>query len=153
MRMTIKADLNLTKGDLFIDELIRNGFNATRAALAVFDLGSETEEQRYQSAASIGHIYLNKIEIQAKLKERMANKEISPEWLMGQLKRHAENVDTPTHSMQAIDRLGHVMGIELKEKETVKAVSAPTQIVLNLPTAPAGQAIPAAKVVDVDVIG
>jgi len=152
MNMPVKDELNITKGDLFIDELIRNGFNSTRAALAVFDLKGATEEARYQTAASIGHEYLNKPAIQAKIKERMANKEISPEWLMGQLKRHAENEETPTHSMQAIDRLAHVMDIELKPKETAKSVSAPVQILLNLPAAPAGQAIPAAKVVDAEVI-
>jgi hypothetical protein len=149
----IKEEFGTSKGDLFIDELIRNGFNATRAALVVFDLKGETEEARYQTAASIGHTYLNKVEIQEKIKARMANKELSPEWLMTQLKRHAENEDTPTHSMQAIDRLAHVMSIELKPKENTKQASAPVQISLNLPQAPQGQALSAPKVVDADIIG
>ena len=150
--MPIKDELNITKGDRFVDELIRNGFNGTRAALAVFDLKGETEAARNNTAATIASEYLRKPKIQEKLKQRMEKKEISPEWLLTQLKRHAENEETPSHSMQAIDRLAHYMAIELKPKESAKSVSAPTQIVLNLPPAPQGQAIPAAKVIDVDII-
>lgn len=146
--MVTKDDLGVTKGDIFVDAYIANGFNGTQAALIAFDVKDDDENV----AASIAYDYLQKTVIQEKLQARLQRNDLSREWILSMYKQHAENMESPTFSMQALDRLAHVMGIEVKPREAQKAVAVPTQIVLNLPEAPKGQQIPQSAPIDAEVV-
>ena len=99
------------KGDLFVDAYIANKFNGTKAALEVFDIKSKKEPENV--AAAIAYEYLRKPHISSKIKARLEEADRGQEFVLKHLKRIAEDIDNPTHSIQALDRLAHFLGLEI----------------------------------------
>jgi hypothetical protein len=106
-----------TKVDLFVDAFIRCRFNATQAALNVFDLGGD-EKQRNRTAGSVGHEYLMKPETQKKLAERMARQDISVEYVLQRMKEREKTAESEDVAVRLLDRMAHFVGAEIKEKST-----------------------------------
>lgn len=104
-------DVMSNKADLFVDAYIANRFNGTKAAMEVFDIRSKKDPEN--TAAAIAYEYLRKPQISAKIKARLEDAEMGQEFVLKHLKRIAEDIDHPSHSMQALDRIAHFLGIEI----------------------------------------
>lgn len=144
------ATIRPTKADLFVDAFIRHRFNATQAALEVFDLSGD-DEQRKRTAGSIGHEYLMKPETQKKLAARMARADISVEYVISKLKSKLEATDNDDVFMRALDRLAHFVGAEIKERSTdvSRGRNAHLSLYMGLPK----EAREPQKVIDADIVG
>lgn len=118
-----------TKADLFVDAFIRHRFNATQAALEVFDIKGD-EAQRKNTAGAMGSEYLYKPSVQLKLKDRMARQDISVEYVLSRLKNREETTENEDVALRILDRLAHFVGAEIKERST--DVSAGRNPSLNL---------------------
>lgn len=118
-----------TKADLFVEAFIRHRFNATQAALEVFNLEGD-EETRKATAGSVGYTYLRKDDVQTKLRERMARNDISVEYVLRRLKEIGEKTENDDVALRTLDRLAHFVGAPIKEAST--DVSARRNSQLNL---------------------
>lgn len=136
-----------TKADLFADAYIRNRFNATQAALEVFDIEGD-EKQRLKTAASVGYEYLRKPVVQDILTRRKKENDVSIEWVMGKLKDKLDECESDDTFFRALDRIAHFVGAEIKERST--DVSANRNPQLNLYMNLQNQLDKPAKVIDVD---
>lgn len=112
------ANIRPTKADLFVDAFIRHRFNASAAALEVFDITSDDEAKKKATAGSIGHEYLNKPQVQEKLRERMSRQDVSVEWVISRLKAMGEKTDNDDVGLRVLDRLAHFVGAPIKESST-----------------------------------
>lgn len=106
-----------TKADLFVDAYIRNRFNGTAAALEVFDVEGD-EAARKNCAGSIAYEYLQKLDVQQKLRDRMSRTDISVEYVLRRLKELDTKTDNPDISLRVLDRLAHFVGAPIKEAST-----------------------------------
>lgn len=140
----------MNKEDLFVNAYIANKFNATAAAREVFNLGSQGGKDNDGTARSMGSEYLAKPNVQKKLKARMEREDLSVEWIANQLKMIAASKGDKLR-IEAIDRLAHLLGAEIKEKQATQGLGSGVNINLSLPTAPEGQQLPKG-VVDAEVI-
>lgn len=100
-----------SKEDLFVDAYIANKFNGTQAALVAFNIRSKKNPRNV--AAAIAYEYLRKPHISSKIKARLEDADMGQEFVLKHLKRIAEDIDHPSHSMQALDRLAHFLGVEI----------------------------------------
>ena len=99
------------KGDLFIDAYIANSFNGTKAALEVFDIKSKNDPKNI--AAAIAYEYLRKPHISSKIRAKLEDADMGQDFVLKHLKRIAEDNNHPSHSIQALDRLAHFLGINI----------------------------------------
>ena len=104
-----------TKEDLFIDEYIRCKFNGAEAARRVYNIGIRggSTNPKASTARTIAAHVLARVSVQEKLRKKLKDADMGPEFVLKHLKRMAEDIDHPSHSMQAIDRLAHFLGVEI----------------------------------------
>lgn len=125
--------MRLNREDLFVDAYIRNRFNGTQAALETFDLGSNGGQQISNTASALASEYLRKPKVQEKLRARMQQLNMSPEWVMERYKQVAAGKPNQ-YTLPALDRLAHIMGIEVRPVENGNALAqSQVQIILGLP--------------------
>lgn len=104
---------NPTKAQLFAAAYIKHKFNATRAALEVFDIDQENPRAR-NVAGAVGWDYLRKPEVQDIIKERMSRADISPEWIVTELGKVLASSESPKDKLATLDRLAHIIGVQTK---------------------------------------
>lgn len=128
------ANIRPTKADLFVDAFIRHRFNASAAALEAFDIEGD-DKQRAVTAGSMGYEYLNKPQVQEKLRERLARTDVSVEWVIAKLKALGDRSESDDTVLRVLDRLAHFVGAEIKERSTdvSKGRNAHLSLYLGLP--------------------
>ena len=58
---------------------------------------------------------IRKPNIKAAIKSKIKDADMGQDFVLKHLKRMAEDINHPTHSMQALDRLAHFLGIEISQ--------------------------------------
>ena len=106
----LKDAPRFSKADLFVDAYFAHKFNGTKAALEVFDIRSKNP---HVVAASIAYEYLRKPHIVQMIRERTEGVGLTHAWLIEGYKSIAEGQNSAL-GIAAIDRLAHIMGIEVK---------------------------------------
>ena len=145
-------DLKLSKEDLFIDAWFANKFNGAKAARIAFDIGSKGGKSD-NTAGAIGAEYLRKPSVIAKIRRRMDTDTLSKEWVVKQLQRHAEGKASRV-SLGALDRLGHVLGLELTAPQGGGQLQAPSVNItfgLNSPVSSSSPALDSPDVIEAKV--
>ncbi len=105
----------ITKEDLFIDEYIRCKFNGAEAARRVYNIGARggSTDPESSTARTIAAQVLARLSVQQKLKKKLEDAEMGQEFLLKHLKRIAEDFEKPKYSLQALDRIAHILGVEV----------------------------------------
>lgn len=123
--MTRKRPLQSNKSYLFAVALIKYNNNATKAAKAVFDLGSKGGKGKQRTAESMGSEYLRKPEVQKHVTKLLESADMNRNWLLMQLKDMAEqrkNMDLALKSLVEIAKLQGAYPKEGKEASVERSV-------------------------------
>jgi hypothetical protein len=114
------------KYSIFVDAYIANRFNASEACREIMVLDNPN------NYGYIGSQLLKHPKTQTLLRERLKREDVSLEWLVSQLKKHAEGGASGV-ALGALDRIGHIMGVETKATQKSSSPSSAVQINFNVP--------------------
>ena len=144
--------LRLSKEDLFIDAWFANKFNGAAAARIAFDIGSKGGKSD-GTAHAIATEYLRKPSVVAKIRKRMDTDVLSKEWVLKELQKQVGSRPSRVGIM-ALDRLAHVLGLELTAPQGGGQLQAPSVNItfgLNSPVSSSSPALDSPDVIEAKV--